>query len=366
MIAWRPDYGWIDSFWRDVVAERGDRTWLIATGFDDDLELRYGYALATLQRRLRCREDVAYYYAHAWTAAVEQLRSRRTDVLFVGRPLSFAAGELAPFATPLEAFARGCLVRDRRYGPPGTAISYGSSVFAIQDMPGSRGGGPRKLDYGVLLSRTAVIDEEPRRLVAIAGLGAIGTLGLTLCLVDDERRRQLWREVQEVAGWHAGLRPEESAEICVRITVPGDEQLGFLNAGRFAFSVAAVAIAGGEVVVREQPEVELELEPDRNGGGRGLLRLGGAEVRLSQKRFVLLDQLKRHPDGVDPWELCRHPILLEGRKKSGEPNTATLAKLVHDTNKYLHRHFGAGHSRLIRHDRRAGRYVLAIGRKRRD
>jgi hypothetical protein len=201
-----------------------------------------------------------------------------------------------------------------------------------------------------------VIHGEKRCLMALAGLGALGSAGLVLSLVDDERRGALWHEVQSLAPWQAHMRPEQGAEICVQITALAGAVEPLLNRARFDARVVAVAVDGAGVTVRNPPvELELELENATRDGLR--IRLGESSLRLPPKRFALLSLLAAaHPAGMTREELCANPALLSGWNWGRDH----VAKLVHDTNAQVRKTPGLQHLRLIRFDHKTARYVLTV------
>src|SRR3972149_9262182 len=109
--------------------------------------------------------------------------------------------------------------RDPGPGRTGNSIRSRALLFSRPELVVPPEDGYRRCDrdYGVLLYRGGIEGDPERRLVGIAGLSMLGTLGLTLVLTDDARRAELLRQVRRLAAWTPELRPSESFEVCVRI-----------------------------------------------------------------------------------------------------------------------------------------------------
>jgi len=264
----------------------------------------------------------------------------------------------------LESYARGRFV-DPGDVTVGHSVRYEQRLFSRHELESAPGQLRRSdLDYGLLLYRRERTGETERRLVALAGLSTLGTLGLALILTDDARRRELVRQARELLPWRAELHPEESAELCVRIHVPSEEHLAnLLNAAEFAFRVEAVALAPGALGVQPQAEAEMVLVPDAQRQG-GVLRLpGAAEVKLTRARFELLRMLVEEPSKATSSELCRRLGFASGSGKTAlKRRSVRLAKLVHDLNASLHAVPGLQAGRLVRFRKKQRRYALTGAR----
>jgi hypothetical protein len=346
-MSWPRDYAWLEQFWSYVVGERAGRRWVVATLFDGDLLLRDAFAFVKLREQLSEHRNVHYRYVRAFTPAMGPSLAPNEDLLLLARPKPFTSSSLSLFAARLEAKACGRFL-DPGNGTTGHSIRYQGRLFTRHELETPPEHFRRcDLDYGILLHRRERIGDEEHRVVTIGGLSTLGTLGLTLILTDDARRAELIRQVRELAPWRPEHRPEESAEICVRIRVAGEDQLAnILNHPEFiTFRVEAVAIPPDEVHLRDDDEVELVLLPQRQGRRGGVVRVpGAAEVKLSRARFALLRLLvEGHaPATIDE---LRRGLELGG---TGDKARASLAKLVHDTNLSLRSIPGLQHSRLVR------------------
>jgi hypothetical protein len=335
-VSWLPHYGWIADFWKSMVADRPGRTWLVAGLFDGDLHLRDGVALANIRQRLAEEgHAVRYLYVPAFEDREGGGAEPNEDVLFVGRPKSYFRSPLSPLARALENKGSARFI-DRQNGTSCKTVYFGTRVFAGHELEAPPEHYRRRdVDYGVLLCRRHWQGGTERRLVAISGLSMLGTLGLTLVLTNDDRRKTLTEQVQKLADEDPTTRPDELVEICVRIAVAGEERLAdILNSEEFTFRAEAVAVARGEpgpgttpmrFWTREAADAEVTLIPHTKGG---VMRVeGSGEIELSPARFALLRELVRNPPGVSTTDLCR--TLSSG--------TGGLAKLVHDLNRRLSR-----------------------------
>jgi hypothetical protein len=354
---WRAQFGFLDTFWRDVIAPRPGREWLVGALFDGDLRVRDARALELVHERLHGRRDVRYRFVRAWLAD-PTAAGAYSDVFFIGRPRAYNSSGLAAFSSLLERDAVAQF-RDTSTGRTGNSIRYRGLTFSRHELVVPPEDGYRRCDrdYGVLLYRGGIEGDPERRLVAIAGLSMLGTLGLTLVLTDDARRAELLGQVRRLAPWTPGLRPSESFEVCVRISVAGEEQLAtFLNCPEFRFQVEAVAVAGGEPAVRDARAAEIELVPRADGSG--ILRIEGlGEADLSPARFELIRFLHEQPDRATADVLRQE---LKFGKHGGKRSDQALTKLVHDTNRQVRRQIrGLGGAHVIRHRKKTGRYYLA-------
>src|SRR5581483_1437436 len=213
----RPRYGFLDTFWRDVMQTRPGRQWLVCSLIDGELRARDAFALMAVKERLHERSDVTYQYVRAWAPGNDDLHLDDTDVLFLGRPKPFWTKSLSPIANLLERDMVGEF-RDKSDGTTSNSVWYGGRRFQRRELEVSPEEHRRcDLDYGLLLFRTIREGNRVRRVIAFAGLSTLGTLGLTLVMTDDARRRDLLAQAEALAPWRDGLRPSESLEICVRI-----------------------------------------------------------------------------------------------------------------------------------------------------
>lgn len=366
-MSWRKDYGFLEHFWQEVIEERAGTSWLVSSLFDGDVQLRDGLAHALVRNRLQGRQDIRYHFTRAWFATEGLSPPATENLLFVGRPKAFTSStSLSLYAIELESNFYGQF-QDFSDGTTSNTIVYDEKYFFTRHELEPHRHPYRRcdVDYGVLMCRRSRTDG--RLLVAIAGLGTLGTLGLMLILTDDERRRTFVSQVRELAPPHPDMRPEESFEICVRIAVAGDEQLAsFLNDPAFIFRVDAVAVAGAKTKVREEFGSELILTPYPGDDDRrsGTVRLpGSAPVRLPPARFALLRRLVEQPAEASPRKLMDH--LANGkrvRKTLSNVERVRLAKLVHDLNINLGQIPGLQGTRLVRFDRKQNRYVLQRAR----
>jgi hypothetical protein len=351
---------WLEDFWDTVIAARPGRRWVVASLFEHDLNLRDALAHALLRVRLH-RRDVDYRYVRAWLPEPGRELGEREDILFLGRTKPFTASALAPIAWRLESEARGRF-RDPPDGRTGNAIRYEQRDFKRHELEAPPESYRRcDTDYGVLLVRGG----DGQRVVALAGLSSLGTLGLTLVLTDDARREALADQVRRIA---EDLEPDcpETAEICVRIEVPGEQQLAnFLNTLDFTFSAEAVAFSrfGADGKLVQQPvwfnmasQPVLRLVPGEVGAGTVSVA-GQPGVILTGARFTLLRRLVEAPEKATPEELCR--LMFASAQKVDKGERVRLAKLVHDLNVNLRQIPGLPPGRLVRFSKREGRYVLS-------
>jgi hypothetical protein len=240
-------------------------------------------------------------------------------------------------------------------------VAYGGKLFRRHDLDVAVPFTRCDVDYALLFSRRVEISGAEHLVIALAGLSTLGTLGLALILVDDERRKMLADQVRELLPWRAGLRPDLGIEICVRISVAGEAQLMRLpNKLEFAFRVDAVVVSsrlpGSREVqkVRTEAEPEIVLIPARKGG---VVRLpGAAQVKLPQTRFALLRLLVEQPSEATRGTLQR--LRADGGKKGRAARGGRLAKLVHDLNASLRTLPGLEAARPVRFRKKEHRYAL--------
>ena len=380
MDAARSNYLWLENFWRDCIRLRRGRRWEVATLIDGDVALRDGYAHSLIRNCLQDRSDVDFRYIRAWSVYDDPSPlPPEVDVLFLGRPKPFAASRLADCAKRLEGRMYGDFV-DPNTGQTGNSVRYGSPregrFFAQHELEEPFGRYQRcDQDYGILMYRRDRVGDDTRTLVAIAGLGTLGTLLLAVILADDTRRTQLVRQAGALAPLGRHHLPGQCIEICVRVEVPGEEHLtnllNILSSGApaFQFQVDAVAVAmedgKKDVRIREDGPTALELHAGDTGQRGGHVRLthAGQAVALSGQRFALLQRLLDAPQQASKKELCRHLGLLKKQRpgRRAEPNYNALQKLVFDLNKNLKKDQSVGERnlRVVRFDRSEGRYVLS-------
>ena len=341
-------YQWLDRFWELVVGKESDRRWIVYTLYDGDLALRDALAHGLSRGRLNRRPDVQYRFVRAWQRdRTPAAPGPSTNVLFVGRPKPCAGSPLMPLATLLEDEAVGQF-EDPNIGQTGNSIRYGHRVFSRREV-GEPPGDFRRCDrdYGILLYRHAELAEgNVTSLVAIAGLGTLGTLGLAVILSDDVLRLRLRRQAERLAPLKRWHRPDQWVELCVRIEVDGHEKLATLlndihdpQHRPFRFEVEAVAVprrTGPAVFVREPTTMELRLEPGQGRVAGGYVRAGDApKVRLSKKRMEALVLVRNEPDRATPEELCRRLGFTRKNRPVQESDRRNLSKLTHDLNRAL-------------------------------
>lgn len=378
----RSSYGWLENFWRDCIRLRRGRRWEVATLIDGDVALRDGYAHSLIRHCLRDRSDVDFRYTRAWSVYDDSdPLPPEVDVLFLGRPKPFAASQLAECVKHLEGRGRmyGHFV-DPNNGQTGNSVGYGppreGRYFTQHELEEPFGRYQRcDQDYGILMHRRDRVGDDTRTLVAIAGLGTLGTLLLAVILADDERRKQLAREAHALAPLGQHHLWGQCIEICVRVEVPGEEHLSSLlnslssGAPAFQFQVDAVAVAmedgKKDVRIREDRPTALELHAGDTveRGGHVRLTHAGQAVALPAQRFALLQRLIDAPQQASKKDLCRHLGLLTKPRpgRRAEPNYNALQKLVFDLNKNLKKDQSVGERnlRVVRFDRTEKRYVLS-------
>jgi hypothetical protein len=315
----------VADFWRKGVGGEGSRRLVVGTLREGDFWLRDGSALALVRSRLIDRARVSYRHVQAWGWA-EKDALPGSDLLILGRHNPYLQSALAEHVQALENRLKGRFVPGPR-GVLGKSIAYAGATFTRHDLErGPEDHRRSDVDYAVLQMAQLSVAGEERRLVAIAGISALATMGLTLVLEDDALRRELVAQIVRTAP-DGDLHPEEYLEICVRIEVRDEKHLDrFLDEPRFDFEVEAVTVAGNkEPRVRDQ-RVKLVLESIPGGGGTASTH-GKESVRLTKGRFALLRHLVEHPDGATTAELCR----------TFATESQILAKRVHDLNIALQR-----------------------------
>jgi len=372
-------YAWLQNFWNECIAPRRGRHWEIATLIDGDIALRDGFAHALVRRCLRERADVSYRYIRAWAMHDDPTPlPPEVDMLFIGRPKPFAVSRLAEFAKRLEGRMYGEFI-DPNNGQTGNSVRYandqGRRVFMEHELEEPFGRYHRcDQDYGILMYRREEVRGAERTLVAIAGLGTLGTLLLTMILSDAAQRKELALQAGTLAPLTPRHLPRQCIELCVRVEVPGEKQLSNLLSALdspwveppFRFQVDAVAVAtddGKEIKIRDvtQTEMELRAAPEDQGGNVRLAH-SGSLIALSPQRFALLRRLAEAPEACTREALC-HDLGLVGKAPDGRqsvPKIGALLKLVHDLNKALKQDQSIGdrNVRLVHYDKRTERYVL--------
>jgi hypothetical protein len=357
-MTWPPNFDFVDDFWGDVVNDDPDRIWQINALFGADLFLRDAYAWGLLRDRLRDRgARVQYVYVRAWDADAEipfqKMKDR--DLIFLGRTKGFESTRFGPYAYALGSRMSARFV-DAFDGRLGNSVQYGKRVFTQHGIEVTPDQFRRcDVDYAVLSFRVANVGFQGRRLLGIAGLSTLGTLGLTMILLDDTRRRELARQVREVCPWDAKLRPWESFEVCVRIQVDETRLADFLNDPDFTFRVEVVTVEGDEPRARDD---RVELRLGKQDGRHGTVNIGRDEVRIPVRRFELLRHLVKRKGQATAEELCADVgMRLDGASEAGDKRKrGLLAKMVHDLNHTLESIPGLPR-RVIQ--MREKRYVLA-------
>src|SRR5690348_11897310 len=123
---WRTNYGFLDSFWDEVVAKRKDRKWLIVVLHDGPLFPRDAFAFWRLSARLRDREDIEFRFVRAFDPHGDAIKLDNYDILFVGRPRPVDHPSLAPYAKFLERNLTGKF-RESPHGTNSDSVWYGGS-----------------------------------------------------------------------------------------------------------------------------------------------------------------------------------------------------------------------------------------------
>jgi hypothetical protein len=262
---------------------------------------------------------------------------------------------LAPHAKLLERSLAGKF-RESRHGTNSDSVWYDRSRFRRHELQVSSDE-PRQydvdMDYGILAWRR----HEERRLVTIAGITTLGTLGLVLILTNDAHRTKLYNDARAFAPWELQLRPQEAGEICVRIDVGPERLPTFLNRPEFDFRVEAVAIDGGTTRVRTASEASFELEVHESG--RASISFdNGDRARLPRCQALVLARIVENPEKASVTQISAGLKRPEG----------VITKNLHDLKKNLAGQIPAlDPHRFIRYSKKEGRYVLgATGRVIRD
>lgn len=364
-MAWSPDYGFLEDFWRAVIEQRTDRRWLIATLFDGDFWLRDPLAWARAREQLQHRGDVSWRYVPAYGSEKSD-DFPSCDVLFIGRLRTYFDSALSRHAWDLDHQHQAQFNTGPR-GALGNSLSYPGSgqTFTRQDLEASPPEYRRcKLDYAILQIATLESAGEERRMVSIAGLSALGTMGLAMVLTDRDRRAAFVEQVRTLVPWTSGLEPERYLECCVRIEVPTELELrNFLNDPIFEFVVEVAYVAGATLGIRSR-EIELALRPRLLPAGSGVVSTRDSEeITLPPKRFQLLRRLVEHPDQTSTEELCDALEQTDAETPTAERELVAqrIMKRVHDLNEVLRAMPAFGGRRPVRALKRGGeryRYVL--------
>jgi hypothetical protein len=327
------DYEMLVDFWRDVVAPRDGRGWIVATAYDGDFSLRDGYAWGLVQDALHGRPDVRFLYVNPAIAADPAPPAGR-DVVLIGRPKLYAQSELAPLAARLAVLARGRF-RDHPNGMPGDSVSYDKHVFTRRDLETWLERYRRSdLDYAVLQIATDTVAGERRVLVSIAGITALATLCLAILLSSRKHCETIAGELATLLPWTPELRPREYLEVCIRIEVPSEAVLrNFLNVRQMTYRVEAVFVAGATEPRVRAEQARLRLVPGPSQGGRVLADDADA-IDLGRSRFQVLRWLVEHPEATrtedlfEPLGLAPAPGDVAARRSA----SVRVAKTVHDLN----------------------------------
>ncbi|MBN1674815.1 MAG: hypothetical protein JXR37_27465 [Kiritimatiellae bacterium] len=377
-------YDWLVHFWKHCVPVEPQRTWDLVVLIDGDLALRDGFAYALLRDCLSTRRDVAHRFVRAWSSRpthsdLEVPAKADTNILFLGRPkpssscprYNKAVGELEG-----KAFGR---FSDPTTGGAGREIQYGKTVFHRHAIEEPEEGRYRRCDrdYGLLFLRHT-LERKPEeksgpRLVAIGGLGALGTLGLAQILTTPEKRCKLAQQAAEVLELQQHHRWARHVEMCVRVQVSGETALDRIlnalaegDADAFDFQVEAIAVENedgtADIRIRKERDAVYEIRL-RRIDGRNQVRVvpGGSWSDLPPKRFELLELLNDARE-MPAHELCRR-LGYMGQGDKGEPNQKTLtrlSKLIHDLNKSLENACGEKRIRPVRFDKPKKVYRLRL------
>ncbi len=194
------------------------------------------------------------------------------------------------------------------------------------------------LDYGVLRYR----EIDGRALVNIGGIGALGTLGLTMYLFEPVAREKLSREIEYLMA----EPPIESAfsegyvEVCVRVNCGDVEGLSRImvyasdpTPKSFPFATDRLLAAvgwrsGGLGMSRANPTASpWTFRDNPNGAGGHVILHSGKEIRLSKQRYRLVQLLVS--GSVAREELCRRL----GYPDRPPWNTNPLTNLISETNR---------------------------------
>jgi len=385
------DYLPLEEPWRRGIIKRVDRQWRVATLRDHDIRTRDGPALELVKKCLGDRSDIRYSYVQAWTAGDDEPLAQAQDdeslppgedVVFLGRPKLFGWWPCLGIGKCARRFEQVMCGRvfDHPDGRAGDTIRYGNRRFSRHSIDEPAPGYRRyDSDYAVFVYRTLKIDGELRQAIALAGLGALGTLLLLVVLAHPRLRSELARQARRIAPLSAGRhKPEEWIEVLTRFEVRDRRRLGNLlnmleeslrcprhEESTFDFflsQVEAVAVAtrdGGREIRFSDPsdlaKIALELQPFSGRKGGGLRRVDdGRSIDLPHMRFALLHQLVTVPDS-SPEQLCEVLEQERSRGETAEDPDGALRKLVHDLNNDLEPLVG---SRPVQKCPKRLRYVL--------
>jgi hypothetical protein len=317
-----------------------------------------------ISRQLKERYDIEYRYVRAWEPEPDEDElGAGTDLLLIGRPRLFSSSlSLAGAVTKLEGQAYGKFI-DKNSGRTGVAVAYNKRVFKRLELEEQAADYRRySQDYGLLLCRRDTLGGEERWLIALAGLGILGTLGLVTILSDGRMLQTLVQQVQDFAPLDERHLPEKHIEIVVKIEAGGHERLiKLLNTiskqGEEAFSFHAEAVA----VATTEGKPDIRFSETATARPRAVvLDLKELETQLSYKRRELLRHLINKEGKATPDALCVDLGFVPGGRKKQPSNRerGRLAKLVHDLNEdLLGRVTVAGaHTRIIRFEH--GHYIL--------
>jgi hypothetical protein len=366
-------YRWVGDFWNTVIADRSQegRSWWVVSLTQEDLFLRDAVAHMQARDALEGREDAQFHFAPAWLSDQASAAPKsNVDILFLGRPKPFNLSQLAKYASYLEQnmFHR---IRDPASGEAGKSFKFGDLNFSSRALMEPDSPHPRLvLDYGLLLYRRYQKDGEDRRLVSIAGLGSLGTLGLAVLLANRARRRELQQQAESLLPSASAHQPDLWAELSVRIEVEGEEQLAGLLRGLegggvpFSYGLQTVALPtrSGRVVYRATSPVggRLELRAASGAQEGGWVRPAGAHgwIELSPKQFRLIELIAENPGAASTKFMAQQLRSPEDPSEPGETQRRRLAKLVHDTNASLRRGGFAAGVRVIHYSKKRDTYVL--------
>jgi len=346
---------WIADIWptlRSTMLAPGG--WLVPVLHDHDLAIRDGRAYALLMKKLGPWPDVVEWFVPAWKCSREEPPMPVRNVMFLGRAKATAScAAIGAQATWLESNAHGRF-DDKPDGRAADSVRYRlpsgeEQVFTCHEL--ERRDQVRRCDrdYGVLLMRRGQVLGVECLVIGIGGLRTLGTLLLTIVLCDDALRAELARKVQALLPWRSGMRPEDSAEVCVEFVVDGSDALtNILNRPVFTFEVVAAAVAGADPAVRISPLREGVLFPDGNGGGT-LRAQSFSAIQIPRARYELLRQLVEQPRECTVADLCRELKITE----------RALRVRIHHLNDDLHPLLrGLDVRRVVQKDRADGRYHL--------
>jgi hypothetical protein len=314
-IRWGRECDWLADFGNTVAGETLGRALRVCTVYDLPYILRDGLAYFHLLQHLGRRRDVEWSFHPAWMSQ-SPAKTPGVDYLFVGRPRMFFGSTAGRYAHPLEGGAHAKF-KETRDGAVGAELRYEGRPF-VQLGSGKEAGGPQR-DYAVLMCRRWSDGTELHRLVAIAGLGSLGTLAFALLLTDAALLADLVAQVKALLSKvapGADVRFDDAFEICIRFDVQAADLEDFVNNPEFGFQVEVV-VAGEDTFFHEQvPTLVLHGEGTSGCGSVTCERIDGAasgRVVLGDKRFPLLSRLATAPDGVAHQDLVEEFFLAPKR-----------------------------------------------------